>query len=754
MAHHGAAARPAPGDRPAGLTRRIVRRTGESASARVRRTLWLETELERERAEAARLRAELERLDESVAWGLFQGARRRLYDRVAPESRGARALQAGLRALGSLRRVGVAVPAAPVAFPDADEPLVSLVVAVAGRAEVVDRTLRAVAAHTTGAPYEVILVDDASDPATRAVVDAARHARVLRHPERLGYLETTNHGAEAARGRWIVLLNDDVEPLPGWLEALLDCAESAPRVGAVAPRYLDGEGRLLEAGAIVWSNGEAWNYGRGDVPYRARYEHRREIDYGSAAALLVRAEAWRELGGFDRRYLPMYWEDADLAFRLREAGWRVLYEPRSLVIHHEGSSSGTDEAAGMKRHQAINRPRFAARWSEQLAEQPEFDPEGARRAADRRAGPHVLVADHRVPSPDRDSGSQRMERILGALLDLGCRVSFLPLELGRTPPHTRALEDRGVEVLDGGIWPKDDLAELGPEIDLAILSRPAVAATYLPMVREHAPGARVAYDAVDLHFVREERRGELEGPAVAAAAAAVRELELAVARACDLTLCVSEAEADALSVEVPGAQTHVVSNAHDIAESPPPRAGRQGLLFVGGYEHGPNVDAARHLVRDVMPLVWETLGDDVTLTLAGAGPPEEVLELADARVRVPGWVADVGPLLDDAVALVAPLRYGAGVKGKVTQSLARGLPVVTTPVGAEGTGAVDGEHLLVARDEAGLAAATARLYRDEDLWRALSENGRELARANWSDDEMRDRLTAVLGLSPAAVARP
>jgi glycosyltransferase involved in cell wall biosynthesis len=192
-----------------------------------------------------------------------------------------------------------------------------------------------------------------------------------------------------------------------------------------------------------------------------------------------------------------------------------------------------------------------------------------------------------------------------------------------------------------------------------------------------------------------------------------------------------------------GAKVFVVPNVNQVRADVLPAGGREGVLFVGGFEHLPNIDGARALVGDVMPLVWRDL-PDVPVKIVGPDPPESVSALASSRVDVAGWVPDLDPLLDSARVLVAPLTYGAGLKGKVTQALAHGLPVVTTSVGAEGLDAVDGEHMLIAEAPADLAARVLRVLLDDGLWDRLSRSGQVLIADSCSPEVVRERLRAVL----------
>jgi len=709
-------------------------------------------EVKRLYAETGALREEALRTEGSVAWGLFQTARGSVYGHLGGRtSRRGRLLSLLMRAIGRLA-FGSASPVAtagrtgePVVFPDEPAPDVSIVIPAHGGAGTLHKCLRAVA-ETADVPYEVIIVDDEASAAAKSVLRGVTGARVVVNDKNLGYLHSVNRGAALALGQYIVLLNDDTEPQARWLSALVGRAESAPDVGIVASKLLYPGGGLQEAGGIVWSDGGAHNFGRGHDQGAPEFNYVREVDYGSAAALLVRAEVWELAGGFDERFAPGYWEDVDLCFTAKGNGWRVLYEPKAEVVHFEGASMGTDDAGGGKHYQRLNASKFASKWSDALADQPRREaPPNPYLAADHRRGPAVLVVDDKVPTPDRDAGSSRMMALVEALVALDCRVLFVPDNGAPLQPYTRRLQAMGVEVLAGALGAdvRSRLEQLGSDLRLAILSRPYVAPRYLHLVRRANPDARIVYDTVDLHFVREERRQLQDGSTDMGVPHAFRQLELGNARAADVTFVVTETERDRLLADCPDISVEVVPMAHDVWEEVPGPTSRAGLLFIGGFEHHPNVDAALHLCKEIMPLVHREL-NGVKLSLVGPNPPSEVLALASDRVDVTGWVEDLRPLLETVAVSVAPLRYGGGMNGKITQSLAAGLPVVSSSVGSEGLGAEDGRHMFVADDPKLFAERVVDLHVDNDLWRSLSDGGRQLARTVTSRERQLDVLRRML----------
>jgi hypothetical protein len=292
--------------------------------------------------------------------------------------------------------------------------------------------------------------------------------------------------------------------------------------------------------------------------------------------------------------------------------------------------------------------------------------------------------------------------------------------------------------------PAQVLAELGPELAAVVLSRPANALRFLPLVRQLVPQAVLVYDTVDLHFVRLLREGEAtDASHISRLALTMKAMELAIASDVDLTLAVSEPERQLLLAEHPGLDVAVVSNIHPTLPPPPGPDGRSGLLLVGNFQHPPNVDSAQYMVEEILPLIQERAPGTV-LRIVGSRMPPDVQQLAGPCVEVLGWVADLTELHNTSRVLVAPLRFGAGVKGKVGDALRRGLPVVTTSVGAEGMDLVDATHLLVADSAASTAEGVLRLLADDELWRRLSSAGAEHIASRLSPDAAKQALEDAL----------
>lgn len=643
---------------------------------------------------------------------------------------------------------------APFAVPRSPSPRASIVVPVYGQLAHTLACLRALAAHPPAAPVEIIVVDDASTDGTPQVLPRVEGLRYHRRAANGGFIAACNEGAALARGEYLVFLNNDTVPQPGWLDALLSTFDAVPSAGLVGAQLLYPDGRLQEAGGVVFRDGSAWNYGRFGSPSDPRYGYLRDVDYASGAAIAIPRALFDAVGGFDARYAPAYYEDTDLAFAVRAAGRRVLYQPASRVVHDEGATAGTDPGTGAKAAQAANRERFALRRAAELADRPAPGtiPTPGLLHRDR---PQVLVVDGLVPRPDHDSGSLRLVNLMRLLVEEGAHVVFLPTEREGASRYTAALQQVGVEawhapyVRSIPAW----MREHGHRFATVVASRHHVARGMLPLVRAHAPGARFVFDSVDLHYLRERREAELAGDAVLVRMAERtrrRELEL-VARA-DATLVVSGAERELLAQDAPGARVEVVSNLHGVAGPGQPFAQRRDLVFVGGFHHPPNTDAVLWFARDIFPRIRAAL-PEACFHCIGAAPPREVLALAaQPGIVVHGHVPDIAPYMDGCRVAVAPLRYGAGVKGKVNLSMAHGQPVVATPCAVEGMHLSDGEDVLVAGDAAAFADAVLRLYRDEALWQRLAAGGLANVARHFSAEAARATVRRVL--LPETAARP
>jgi GT2 family glycosyltransferase/glycosyltransferase involved in cell wall biosynthesis len=640
-------------------------------------------------------------------------------------------------------------PFAPFALPPtlcSDAPATSIIIPVYGQLARTLTCLRALAEHPPATASEVIVVDDGSPDESGVALPQVAGLRYHRRAANGGFIAACNDGGAIARGQHLVFLNNDTIPQPGWLDALLRTFATHPETGLAGSRLIFPDGRLQEAGGAVRRDGRPDNIGRFQSPQHPVYSYVRRVDYCSGAALAIPADAFRALGGFSTTYSPAYFEDTDLGFRVRETGKQVLVQPASVVVHDEGGTSGTDVRSGPKAHQVRNQGTFEARWHDALQTHPDHEVDQASLTRHRYTG-SVLIVDAEMPTPDRDSGSLRIVNLMRLLMEEGAHVAFLPANLRHAGHYTEQLQQLGVETWYSpwaGRAPAWFRAH-GARFDTIVLCRHYVASDFLPLARTDAPQARIVFDTVDLHYLRERRGAEVAGDQVAMRAAErTRRRELDLIARSDATLVVSDVERTLLATDAPAARVEVLSNLHRIAGPGLPFAQRRDLVFVGGFRHPPNVDAVRWFVEHVFPHVRARL-PDVQFHCIGGHVPDEIRALgAIDGVNVHGHLPDIDPYMDGARIALAPLRYGAGVKGKVNMSMAHGQPVVATSCAVEGMHLRDGQDVLVADAPDDFADAIVRLHEDEALWTRLRDAGLRNVEAHFSLDAGREVVRRVL----------
>ncbi|MGY0748901.1 glycosyltransferase [Azospirillum argentinense] len=625
----------------------------------------------------------------------------------------------------------------PFALPRPASPEVSVIVPVHGKLDFTVRCLHALSQHQTRHGFEVVVVDDGSDAETRDGLARIGGLVLHRNEQAGGFIEACNRGAELASGRYLLFLNNDTIVLDGWLDELVRAFAVLPQAGAVGSALIYPSGRLQEAGAVVWNDGTAANIGRNRDPQHPAFSHAREVDYCSGASLMVPTELFRRLDGFDRRYVPAYYEDSDLCLRIREAGLRVYCQPLSAVVHIEGGTAGTDPSQGMKRFQAVNRATFAERWAPLLASQPAphpIDPHRLKRVGQRR----VLVVDHDLPHPDADAGSVVTVEMIRLLQRLGYVVVFAAVRMpqGRNDA-VRALERMGVEVVRAPYFTSavDYVQAHGGGCDLVFMVRYVVAAMILPHLGRLARRPKTILLNADLHYLRAERQAALYGDdALAAAAIEEKAAELATLRAVDATITHSGVEREILRVEAPGTLVEVLPWIARPVEDAPGPDGRRDILFVGGFGHAPNVDAMVAFVVTLWPRLRARL-PGARLRIVGSHAGAAVHALKQEDVLVLGHVQDLRAEMDRARVSIAPLRWGAGLKGKVATAMAFGLPSVISPIAAESMGLTDGRDCLIAELDDAFIEAVARLYEDDALWTEVARNGLDFVARRWSPEQ-------------------
>ncbi len=377
---------------------------------------------------------------------------------------------------------------------------------------------------------------------------------------------------------------------------------------------------------------------------------------------------------------------------------------------------------------------------------------------DKEVARRILVADLRVPRADVSAGEMVTIGILRDLVSLGYEVVFLPNDLMPSIKYEQKLKDCGIEIItrDSGYRrPVQYVLENGTRFGVFYVVRLEVAENIMPVVRQVAPKARIIFHAIDLYFLREMRGAKIqENIQRSRYAAAIRSRELAIMRRADRIVVHSPIEEAVLSKELPektitilpALYTPVTERKLDFSE-------RKNIFFLGGFGHEPNGDAVEWFARDIWPLIRNLL-PGVEFWIIGSEVSQRVAALGEvAGIKVVGFIAELHPVLETLRVGVAPLRYGAGIKGKVALTMGAGIPCVCTEIAAEGMGIENRVHTLIENDARGFAAAVVKVYSDSVMWDCLSRNGQELVREKFSSRANHTGLCDVLGMRREATSR-
>lgn len=613
-----------------------------------------------------------------------------------------------------------------IIFETFENPTVSIIIPVYNQFDYTYSCLKAIKENTKNVTYEIIIGDDVSNDETVNIFDYAENIKVNRHDKNTGFLMNCNDAAQLATGKYVLFLNNDTNVQEDWLEPLVSLIESDQTIGMVGSKLVYLNGKLQEAGGIIWDDASGWNYGRLDDPNKPEYNYVKEVDYISGACIMLSLNLWKEIGGFDQRFIPAYYEDTDLAFEVRKRGLKVMYQPKSMVVHFEGISNGTDLNSGLKKYQVVNLEKFKEKWALELKENHFPNAQNVFLAKDRCAQKkQILVIDHYVPHYDQDAGGKCTYHYLKLFTKLGYKVTFIGDNFFKHEPYTGLLQQMGIEVLYGN-WYYHSINEWlklnGKYFDFVYMNRPHITEKYIDLIKQYSD-AKIIYFGHDLHFLREQRNYEVTGEeSLLESSAKWKEKEFSLFEKSDVVHVVGNYEQNVIQQEFPNKNVRNIplyiydeflDNVNDFNE-------RNDILFVGGFRHKPNEDAVLWFMDEIWPEISSNY-PEMKFYIVGSNPSEQIKELQNDKVIVTGFISDedLEKLYSTCKLVVAPLRYGAGVKGKIVEAIYYQIPVVTTSIGAEGL--EDSERVMIVENNSEqFAKKICELYDDELKWSRFS----------------------------------
>lgn len=627
----------------------------------------------------------------------------------------------------------------PLRFAMPDEPLVSIIIPAYNQFDYTYHCMESIQKHSKDVAYEILLADDCSTDLTGDIEQIVTGIRHIRTENNLRFLRNCNHAAKQATGKYILFLNNDTQVQENWLQPLVDLLESDASIGMTGSKLVYPDGHLQEAGGILWKDASAWNYGHMQNPEDPEFNYVKEADFISGASIMIRRNLWEQIGGFDERFAPAYYEDADLAFEVRRHGYKVVYQPLSVVVHFEGISNGTDLTSGQKKYQVENRQKFYDKWKDMLEAEHFPNGENVFLAKDRSRGKkQILVVDHYVPHYDKDAGGKCTYMYLLLFVRMGLKVTFIGDNFYKHEPYTTDLNQHWIEVLYGTYyynnweqWLKDNLHYF----DYVYLQRPHISIKYIDLVKQYGH-AKVFYYDLDLHHVREYREYLLtHDEEKLKSSERWKKIEYELFEKADVGHVVGSYEESLMQEAFPGKPIRniplyiydeMLTDVNKNFDS------RHDLLFVGGFGHPPNTDAVLWFSREVFPKILEKY-PDMKWHVVGGKAPEEVQSLASSNILIEGFLPDeeLHSLYHKSRIAVVPLRVGAGVKGKVVEAAYFQIPLVTTTIGAEGLDTSLG-NMLVEDDADRMAKMICELYEDQNRLREMSDAGEAFIRKHFT----------------------
>jgi GT2 family glycosyltransferase len=640
-----------------------------------------------------------------------------------------------------------------LALPVSAEPDVSIVIIAYKQPELLLAALESIQSclSKSALRIETIIWNNGSDEQTTQLLKAVSGVKHLQSEENLHFLLGVNRSVEAASGRHLLLLNSDAQLTAGSLEHAVARLDADQTIGAVGGRLILPDGKLQEAGSIIWNNGACVGYASGAEPERADVMFRRDVDYCSGAFLVTPRQLFLDMNRFDERYVPAYYEETDYCVRLWENGYRVVYDPAVVTHHFEfGSSATSRDALDLQRK---NHAIFAEAHAGWLSSK--HAPSEHAKLAARHGGspkPRVLFIEDRVPHIELGAGYPRANAIIKELRSLGGQVTLFPMfDHRETWSDVWRSISPEVEVMlgsDADALPAF-LAERRGLYDVVIVSRPHNMRKLAQVLAERPDalgGARLVYDAEAIFARRDELARQFGNAAVSSgsSSSALKE-EIGLTRWADTILAVSRGEQEIFAAET-GKPVLLLGHMLSPDVTTLPFEERTDVVFLGpSYDDStPNADSLRWFAQSVLPAMRKTLGLNLRLKVIGTVDAPSIKALGKTELDLLGRVPDLKPIMEKARIVVIPTRFAAGVPHKAHQAAAFGVPIVATELIREQLDWENGQDLLAASDAGTFADHCCTLYQDAAVWQRLRSNALDRVRQDCSPEDFRNTLASLL----------
>lgn len=632
-------------------------------------------------------------------------------------------------------------------FPLYEQPKVSIIIPFYNQEKYTRNCLKSISKSLPKCSFEIILVDDSSPE--KINLSDIENIKVIRNDENLGFLKSVNKAILHSKAEFVYLLNNDTLVYDGFLDELLHVFENFENVGAVGSKLLNADGSLQEAGSVFMKDFRISQVVGKKKHFFPEFNYIYKVDYCSGCSLMFRRK--HDDGSdaiFDEDFAPAYFEETDFCFQLKyQFGKDVYYTPFSKVVHFNGVSYNSQAEVSAKKEQLFekNKEIFRSKWQKQL------DEIQAEKTQDRilelNNNNSIVFYNGIVPEYDKNSGELRLTEIIKAYKKLNYFVAIIADKNKIDFRYNDYFQRLGVCVYYEHL-PFEDKSKFLKRLRL---KKPTSWFYAVKIFLKHYseaktvnPDTLLVYDMVDIHHVRIKRELDFSPKSLKLKNRFRKYLrrETLAAQKADIVVAISKDEEKYMQNIISSEKIITLSNIHyakkKIEEVPDFHA-RAGILFVGSI-HPPNFDAVNFISNEIMPEVWKKL-PDLTLNIVG-NVIEMMKPVPHPNIIFHGYVSEMTSHLLENRIMVAPLRYGAGVKGKIGQALEFQLPVVSTSIGAEGMQLVDGENALLADDPKLFADKIVELYTNETLWKKIQSKSEE-SLSPFSLDTLKNRILQI-----------
>jgi GT2 family glycosyltransferase len=606
---------------------------------------------------------------------------------------------------------------------------VTIIIAAYNNLDTTLNCLLSVLVFETKLKYEIILVDDCS-----LMVDYRTFGfkfRVIRNDRNIGFIKSNNLASKNASGKFLFFLNNDTIIKKSTINELHKSYFFNEKVGAVGSRSISKSYLIQEAGAFTFKSGTCWNYGRGDDPNKSIYNFTREVDYCSAYSLFIKKKLFYKLGFFDTRYCPAYYEDVDLAFKIRQKKLKVLYEPKSFLYHYEGSTSGRDIKSGVKKYQVINQIKFKKKWSRELKKYHS----SINQQLKMRENIHVLIIDDLIPDHQNDAGSFYVYNFLQILLYFKIKLTILGSKDGGLTKNffnnKDFLERQSIEVFVNNS--ADNMGQfINSRInsfDYIIISRPNNFNYFYKYIKNKK---KIIYSMIDYHqkrllseliFKNKDKNNDyflakhLEDQALKKSYKV-----LCFGKQDQINLIKNEKNIKKKIILFP-LVNKIIKNNNNFKLSD-----KRNLLFIANFSHEPNLTSLNNFIENFFIKLCK-INKKIKLNVIGSIENKKMIN--HKQIIYKGHVNDLSIIFNETLFSVVPIEYGAGISGKLLYSMANGAPCLVSKFVEKQMNLTSGVNCLTIDYNKDITYFN-QFFFDKKLIKKLSNNSIKFIKDNYS----------------------